>query len=176
MPAHWNSGFMFTLLLIVLDFFINSVAFLEGRQNYDKAVRQYKRCGPKTVLKEFPQVVVSFSDVNRLKQQRLVEEEWRHFSHDVVPVFPQLTHASCSLYFTKGWPLPHSKIAPSLIGSGFPLSKTWLLRPNWAHVPNGIWIGPAVFAVYIRMTDTNRHTELHVSSSRPHLCYVYDAA
>ena len=59
---------------------------------------------------------------------------------------------------------PYTKIALSPGGSR-PQSNTWLLWPTPPHMPNGISIGPAVFAGYLAaasQTDTHPHTD-HVT-------------
>ena len=50
--------------------------------------------------------------------------------------------------------------------------NTRLLGPTWAHIPNGISIGPSVFCripPHYGHTDTHTNTKLHGSSNRPHL-------
>jgi len=82
-------------------------------------------------------------------------------------------HTPLSLYFTVGRPLPRPKIALSHGGIRTP-SNIWLLWPTSLHMPNGISIGPAVFAGYIIMTSQTIHG--NISSNMPHLCYAYYAA
>jgi len=61
-----------------------------------------------------------------------------------------------------------------------------LIMVYWTHKSqpqNGISIGSAVFAQYIRATNTHRQTHRHtnyatcgICCNRPHLCYACEAA
>ena len=79
--------------------------------------------------------------------------------------------------YTLLWdgPFPTPKL-PLLVGGGSgPPSNTWWLSPTPPHMPNGISIGPAVFAGYLVVTwhthrPTDRRTDHgNVVSNRPHL-------
>ena len=70
------------------------------------------------------------------------------------------------------------KISLTMGGSGPRPSNTWLRGPTALHMPNGIWIVPAVFAVYLVVTSqTDRQTtETSVAIGRIYMVRIYDAA
>ena len=68
---------------------------------------------------------------------------------------------SYTLLWDGSFPTPK---LPLPLGAGSP-SNTWLLGPAPLHKPNGISIGPVVFAGYLsvtRQTDRPRHTSVAI--------------
>ena len=82
---------------------------------------------------------------------------------NAISIEPAIYSGSCSiipiLYYGMAPSPPQNCPAPE--GLGLP-SNTWWLWPTPPRMPNGILIGPAVFAGYLVFTwQTDRHTDRH---------------
>ena len=109
---------------------------------------------------------------SRRRTMRSVGNRWvQIFSHWYSTATP---HSSNILQLTGTCP---PKLPLDVRGSGL-LPNRWFHGPRRVHVPNGIWIGSAVFAQQLTVVP-NKHTQRHrdnatcdVCNNRPSLCTV----